>query len=82
MELDEARLRNWFRRFQVNPPDCEPVYVHASGHASRAELKELIYDLKPQAVYPIHTEHPEMFADIIPSETKLVEPETGRHYLI
>ena len=61
MELDKERLTNWLRKFGVNPPDFEPRYVHASGHASGPELIEMIRQIRPKTLIPVHTEHPEIF---------------------
>jgi ribonuclease J len=61
MELDEKRLKHWLERFGINPPDCEPRYVHASGHASGPELLEMIRQIRPKMLIPVHTEHPKIF---------------------
>jgi ribonuclease J len=61
MELDKERLTNWLRKFGVNPPDCEPRYVHASGHASGPELIDFVKAVRPKMVIPIHTHRPDIF---------------------
>jgi ribonuclease J len=61
MELDEERLGNWLKKFGVNPPDCKPRYVHASGHASGPELIEMIKEIRPKMLIPIHTQRPDIF---------------------
>ena len=61
MELDRGRLRRWLQRFGVNPPDFEPIYAHASGHASGPELIEMVKAINPKVLIPVHTEHPEVF---------------------
>lgn len=38
--------------------------VHASGHCSREELREVIEKIKPKRLFPIHTENPLEFKDI------------------
>ncbi|MFX0098379.1 MAG: MBL fold metallo-hydrolase RNA specificity domain-containing protein [Candidatus Hodarchaeota archaeon] len=54
---------------------------HVSGHASRSELKELVEELQPDFLYPIHTEHPEMYKDMAPKKTKLIlDIELGKEY--
>ncbi|MFH0815307.1 MAG: MBL fold metallo-hydrolase [Methanobacteriota archaeon] len=50
-------------------PSCEKLREridrsHVSGHASRPELKELIAKVAPKVLVPIHTNHPEMFAEL------------------
>ena len=61
MELDKNRLKRWLQRFGVNPPDFEPKYAHASGHASGPELLHVARAIRPKMLIPVHTEHPEMF---------------------
>ncbi len=61
MELDEERLGNWLRKFGVNPPDFEPRYVHASGHASGPELIDFVKGVRPKMVIPVHTHRPDIF---------------------
>ncbi|MBN2156745.1 MAG: MBL fold metallo-hydrolase [Candidatus Lokiarchaeota archaeon] len=56
MELDEERKSNWLNRFGI------PEYhAHASGHASGKEIHQIIRDVRPNHVIPIHTEHPELY---------------------
>ena len=51
MLLNLFRLTQYGRR-----PDDR---LHASGHASGDELKEMIDEIKSKQIIPIHTEHPE-----------------------
>ena len=37
------------------------VQSHCSGHIIGSDLKQLIKTVNPKNLYPIHTEHPEMF---------------------
>ena len=82
MELDEKRLRKWLQHFDINAPDHDPVYVHASGHASGPEIKQLIFDIKPKSVFPVHTEKPALFMDMAPPGTLVMIPEEKREYLL
>ena len=65
MELDQNRLRRWLQRFGVNPPDFEPMYAHASGHASGPELIEMIKEINPQILIPVHTERPDLYCEAL-----------------
>jgi len=56
MEISYERMHNWLRHF-----DVKFVQSHCSGHISGPDLYELIETVKPKMVYPIHTEHPDMF---------------------
>jgi ribonuclease J len=80
MELDEKRLKHWLQHFNINAPEYKPFYIHASGHASGLEIKQLIHDINPKIVYPIHTKHAQMFAESAPEETKVEPLEVGREY--
>ncbi len=82
MKLDEERLKKWLRHFDINSPTNEPVYVHASGHASGPELRQFICDINPKVVFPVHTKHPEAFDEIVPDGTKVVSPVETREYKI
>ena len=56
MEVSYERMHNWLKLFNVNFHQC-----HCSGHISGFDLYELIETVKPKVVFPIHTEHPQMF---------------------
>jgi ribonuclease J len=58
MELDEERVRNWMRMFELDVHQ-----VHASGHASGDDLRSLVETVEPRIVVPIHTEVPEKFRE-------------------
>ncbi|AKB46799.1 hypothetical protein MSKOL_1022 [Methanosarcina sp. Kolksee] len=56
MELDEERKQNWLDRFEI-----VKYSAHASGHASGQEIIEMINEIKPENVIPVHTEKPDLF---------------------
>jgi ribonuclease J len=56
MEISYERMHNWLNFF-----DLRFVQSHCSGHINGSDLYELIETVKPKTVYPIHTEHPDMF---------------------
>jgi ribonuclease J len=72
MELDEERKRNWLEHFGI-----DEYFAHASGHASGTELKAIIKEINPERVYPVHTEHAEMFKDFSKNVTII---NTGKKY--
>jgi mRNA degradation ribonuclease J1/J2 len=37
----------------------------ASGHCSRGEIEEIVKAVKPKMLFPVHTEHPEMFRGLV-----------------
>jgi ribonuclease J len=56
MEISYERMKNWLNHFNI-----KFVQSHCSGHISGQDLFELIETVNPKAVYPIHTEHPDLF---------------------
>jgi ribonuclease J len=67
MEISYDRMKNWLRHF-----DVEFFQSHCSGHINGDDLKELIATVHPKKLYPIHTEHPELFQKL-PIKTTLVK---------
>jgi len=66
--LDMERIRNWLDFFGLDfigdPENPEGGRgLHASGHASRPRLMDMIKRIQPQKVIPVHTEHPEAFEE-------------------
>jgi ribonuclease J len=55
-EFDEARTNNWIQRFGL-----VRVHAHCSGHASGRDIHQILDQIAPKKVVPIHTEHPEYF---------------------
>jgi ribonuclease J len=82
--LDLWRLRNWLRTFEVEfigDPDRKEEHreLHASGHASGADLLSMIKQIYPQVLIPIHTEKPELFAkSLTGTRIKVCLPERGK----
>lgn len=76
--ITEEKIKAWLERFSINTPGFEPVYVHASGHASGLELKEFIRDTNPKCLFPVHTERPELFKDL--AERVFEHIEVGKSY--
>jgi len=74
--IELERVENWLRHFGLYPYH----QVHASGHASGSELKRLIAEINPKAVFPVHTEKPGRFRDAVPTGTEVVVPEKGKQY--
>ena len=75
-EIELWRVENWLKHFDLYPYE----QIHASGHASGPEIKRLIEEINPKLVFPIHTEHAKLFADIVPKGTRVEIPEVGKRY--
>lgn len=67
-EIDEARMRNWLRRF-----DLTRVFAHCSGHASGTDIDYIINEIAPKTLVPIHTIYPNMFR-LRSGKVELAEP--------
>jgi ribonuclease J len=75
--IAEEQKKAWMRHFNLNPPDHELPHVHASGHISGVELKAFVREIEPKQMFPVHTEHPELFgrlAEQVHEKIKLREP--------
>jgi len=59
MRLDLEKVENWLKHFGLFPY----TQVHASGHLNGVELREVIKQIQPEILIPIHTEHPEIFTE-------------------
>ena len=67
-------LKNWMRRYKLNLISG----IHASGHASGNEILDMISKINPKKIFPVHTEHPELFT-MSNVETNLI---LGKEYKI
>jgi ribonuclease J len=71
MELSYDRMQNWLTFFNL-----EFFQAHCSGHICGSELQHVLSTINPTTLFPIHTEHPEMFGNL--AQTKVVE--AGKTY--
>jgi ribonuclease J len=67
-------FQNWLNHFAL-------VYhqLHASGHIGKAELADAIERINPRTLFPVHTEHPEMFHEV---SSSVIEPVKSKEYLL
>jgi ribonuclease J len=73
-DVDDQVLHHWLDHFGLSFHQ-----YHASGHASGPELESIVKALRPETVYPVHTEHPEAFQGWA---ARTVSPELGTTYPI
>ena len=73
-DVDDRVMHNWLDHFGLRFHQ-----MHASGHASDAELRAIVRDVAARHVYPIHTEHPEAFRG---PGARVVLPELNRSYAL
>jgi ribonuclease J len=67
MEISYKRMRNWLNYFNL-----KFFQAHCSGHMCGNDLKELIEEVQPKILFPIHTEWPGMFRSLTP-KTKMIK---------
>lgn len=76
--VDLQRVENWLKLFNLFPYHK----IHASGHLSGVELKELVQQINPRFLIPVHTEHPELFGGLAGDATDVILPEQGRKVIL
>ena len=62
-QIDVKRFRNWLKRFHIEPfgikfENDQVIFTkdfHASGHISPKALEDLINNLNPEYIIPVHT---------------------------
>lgn len=76
-EFEFERVVNWLDHFGL------PMYhVHCSGHIMPGELKAALGRMEPKMVYPVHTEHPELYAKFVSDGMKVTVPQKNVAYAI
>jgi ribonuclease J len=71
-EFDLKRLHNWLDHFGI-----QYYHFHASGHAPGVDIVEMINEVNPKILIPVHTDKAEMFNRII-RKVNIVKPEVGK----
>ena len=68
MNIDFERVKNWLDHFGL-----EFKHAHASGHAGKDDIKEIVQIINAKKVVPIHTEHAEVFREF-GENIKIINP--------
>jgi ribonuclease J len=55
-EIDYGKVQNWIQHFNLKLHQ-----IHASGHATGHEIINMIREIEPEKVYPVHTVKKEKF---------------------
>ena len=77
MEIEYDKFVNWLDHFGL------PMYhIHCSGHIMPTEIKQAITEISPKMLFPIHTEHPELFGRYVADVTKVTLPQKMKAQLI
>jgi ribonuclease J len=62
MTIDARRIDNWLDLFSLTQYGRRSEDgLHASGHAAGPEIRDMVQEIDPRIIVPIHTEHPEAF---------------------
>lgn len=78
-QFEFRRLANWLEQFKLTPVGLteEASPYHASGHISGPEMMDLIREIAPRRVIPVHTEHPDRFLDLTRDGIDVTLPQPG-----
>lgn len=60
----------------------EYLYRHTSGHCDMESLKHLFVQLSPKAIIPIHTDAPEIFAELFSSQWAVTLMQDGNSIML
>ena len=74
MELDQKRIDNWLKIFGLYPE----LKIHSSGHANGPALFEMIKEINPKKLYPIHTKNPDYFKNL--KQMKIIYPKYNKKF--
>jgi ribonuclease J len=72
MEIDEKKVKRWLNLFNLT---LEKGGFHASGHANGAELLNMIREINPEKLYPVHTDHVESFDFLKEDGIEVIHPK-------
>lgn len=72
MRIDAKKVKKWLDHFNLK---LEKGKYHASGHANGTEILNMIREIQPDSIYPIHTEHVECFDVLKEDGIEVIHPE-------
>ena len=73
-EFSVERRDNWVNHFGMANEQ-----IHCSGHASRADLFDIVKEIDAQMLYPIHSGHPEEYKGVV---NNITFAEIGKKYTV
>jgi mRNA degradation ribonuclease J1/J2 len=74
MVISFDKLLHWLALFGIE----EYYQMYVSGHCNKGDLSRVIEAANAEKVFPIHTQHPELFEGFAKGEVVMVE--RGREY--
>lgn len=77
--FEMERLKHWLTRYNLKPIGLTegPSPYHSSGHISGPELAELIRQIAPKRLIPVHTLYPDRFLTFSRDSIDVKLPEPG-----
>lgn len=69
-EISQNRVDAWLNHFGM-----ERHQSHCSGHATGTDLLEIVKSISPKTIYPVHTEHPEIYQKSVKNTILIKEGE-------
>jgi ribonuclease J len=72
MDIDGQKVKKWLKLFNL---DFEKGPFHASGHANGTELLNMIREINPEKLYPVHTDHVESFDVLKEDGINVIHPK-------
>ncbi len=76
MRLKSELIKNWLEHFGLISNDRSWHQIHVSGHGDREQIAKVVAGSNAKKVFPIHTEHPEMFQGISENAVTITENKT------
>ena len=74
MVLNQDRVDNWLDKFGM-----ERHQIHCSGHAKGPDLFSIVKEIDAKMLFPIHTQHPEIY---VRATRKMMVVNEGETYVI
>ena len=73
MRLKDKMIKNWLERFGLISSERNWNQIHVSGHGDREQITRVVTESNAKKVFPIHTEHPEIFQSISDNAKTITE---------
>ena len=70
-EISQERINAWMDFFGMDKYQC-----HCSGHARNKDLFQIVEEINPSKMYPIHTTHPEIYRERFENVIHIMEGQT------
>jgi len=75
MEINERKVQKWLKLFNL---PLKNKCFHASGHANGKEILDMIREINPDKLYPVHTTHKNKFLKLKDDGIDVVYPTLSK----